>query len=243
MWRFDVNDERDALGNPILAPAGREATRLATLTDPAGNPQPITVPARLSEVGSPPVPYVFVATGQYLGISDVSTTQVQSVYGIKDSLTATAIASPRTALSKVTLPTLGSRTATCDVSAGCNAANGWYADFPVTGERVNVSMELQLGTLVVASNIPANSVCEPGGFSFMNFFDTATGFPNPGYTAAQTRRQETGLTVGISIVKFQDGTLGGFRQKQTGEDPQEGDVPIASGAPSGKRITWRELSR
>jgi len=243
VWRFDINDAVDGTGAPILPPAGREATRLATLTDPSGNPQPITIPPRLSEVGSPPVPYVFVATGKYLGVSDVSTTQVQSVYAIKDSLTATAIASPRAALAKISLPTTGSRSATCDVSAGCNTGNGWYADLPDTGERVSVAMELQLGTLVVASNVPANSACEPGGYGYINFFDTSSGFPPPGTSTAQGRYTVSGLTVGLSIVKLPSGTVVVYRQKHTGEPPGKEDVPIGAGAPSGKRVTWRELSR
>ena len=69
-------------------------------------------------------------------------------------------------------------------------------------------MELQLGTLVVASNVPANSACEPGGYGYLNFFDTSSGFPPPGTTTAQARYNVTGLTVGLSIVKLPDGTGG-----------------------------------
>ncbi len=243
VWRFDVNDERDALSNPILPPAGRDAVRLVTLKDSLGNPQPITVAPRLSEVGSPPEPFVFVASGKYLGVSDVSTTQVQSVYGIKDTLSATAIANPRVSFARVSLPTGAARTVTCDTATGCNASNGWYADLPDTGERVNVAMELQLGTLVVASNVPANTACEPGGYGYLNYFDIATGLPPPGTSNAQARYRVTGLTVGLSIVKLSDGTVIVYRQKHTGEPPGKEDVPIASGAPSGKRVTWRELQQ
>jgi type IV pilus assembly protein PilY1 len=241
VWRFDVNDERDALSNPILPPAGREATRLVTLRDSGGNPQPITVAPRLTEVGSPPEPFVFVATGKYLGVSDVSTTQVQSVYGIKDTLSTTAIANPRVSFARVSLPTGGTRTVTCDTSTGCNASNGWYADLPDAGERVNVAMELQLGTLVVASNVPANSACEPGGYGYLNFFSTENGLPPPGTSNAQARYRVSGLTVGLSIVRLPDGTVVVYRQKHTGEPPGKEDVPIGAGGTTGKRITWREL--
>lgn len=241
VWRFDVNDERDALNNPVLPPAGREATRLVTLRDPGGNPQPITIAPRLTEVGSPPAPFVFVATGKYLGVSDVSTTQVQSVYGIKDPLTTTAIANPRVSFARVSLPTGGARTVTCDAATGCNASNGWYADLPDAGERVNVAMELQLGTLVVASNVPANTACEPGGYGYLNFFSTENGLPPPGTSNAQARYRVTGLTVGLSIVKLPDGKVVVYRQKHTGEPPGKEDVPIGAGQPSGRRITWREL--
>jgi type IV pilus assembly protein PilY1 len=231
LWRFDVNNQ--------ILPAGRDAMLLATLKDPSGNPQPITVAPRLSEVGSPPVPFVFVATGKYMGVSDVTDIQVQSVYAIKDPLTATGYANLRTSLQTLTLPTGSARTVTC--SAGCDATNGWFADLPSTGERVNVAMELQLGTLVVASNVPANTPCEPGGFGFLSFFAIDTGLPPSGSTVAQARYQVSGLTVGLSIVKLPDGTVVVYRKDQTGDPPTKEEVPIGSGAPSGKRVTWREL--
>jgi hypothetical protein len=103
-------------------------------------------------------------------------------------------------------------------------------------------MELQLGTLVVASNVPANTACEPGGFGFLNFFDFATGFSPAGSTARSGFRV-TGLTVGLSIVRLPDGSVVVYRQKHTGEPPGKEAVPINIGQPSGKRLTWRELSR
>jgi len=169
----------------------------------------------------------------------VTDTQVQSIYAIKDPLASTGYSSVRTALQKVTLPTGSDRTVTC--SAGCDVSNGWFADLPDTGERVNVAMELQLGTLVVASNVPANTPCEPGGYSYLNFFAIDSGLPPSGTTAAEARYRTTGLTVGLSIVKLPDGTVVVYRQKHTGEPPGKEDVPIGSGAPSGKRVTWREL--
>ncbi|MGH8682081.1 MAG: pilus assembly protein, partial [Burkholderiales bacterium] len=244
VWRFDVNDQLDGLGNPILPPAGREATLLATAKDPSGNPQPITVAPRLAEVGSPPSPFVYVSTGKYLGTTDVTTTQVQSVYAIKDPLGTAPYVDLRASLKKLTMTTVGSdRFVSCDTASptsNCGSTDGWFVDLIEPGERVNVAMELQLGTLVVASNVPANTACEPGGFSFLNFFDFATGF-SPAGTTSPSGYRLTGLTVGISIVRLPDGTVVVYRQKHTGEPPEKEDVPIASGAPTGKRLTWREI--
>ena len=246
VWRFDVNDQVDALGNPVLPPAGREATRIATLKDSGSNPQPITVALRLAEVGSPPVPYVYVGTGKYLGTSDAGTTQMQSIYAFKDPLTTTAYPDFRTGgtLKRLTMTTSGTdRFVNCDTAsptANCSSTNGWYVDLPEPGERVNISMELQLGTLVVASNVPANTACEPGGFGFVNFFDFATGFSPAGSTARSGYRV-SGLTVGMSIVRLPDGSVVVYRQKHTGEPPGKEAVPIGAGSPTGKRLTWREL--
>ncbi len=44
IWRFDVNDSVDSSGNPIMPPAGREATLLATVKDATGTPQTFNAP-------------------------------------------------------------------------------------------------------------------------------------------------------------------------------------------------------
>jgi len=240
VWRFDVNDD------PALTPAGREATLIATLKDPSGNPQPITIAPRLAEVGSPPQPYLFIGTGRYLGTTDVSDTQVQSIYAIRDPLTTTGYSNLRTSLNEMQLTTVGTdRFVNCNTTspAACKSPDGWFVDLIEPGERVNVAMELQLGTLVVASNVPANTACEPGGFSFLNFFDITSGF-SPAGTTARVGYRTAGLTVGLSIVRLPDGSVVVYRQRS---DPPPGggidkeDVPIASGAPTGKRTTWREI--
>jgi type IV pilus assembly protein PilY1 len=192
------------------------------------------------------VPYVYVGTGAYLGVSDTVTNQMQSIYALKDPLTTTAYPDLRTnnVLKRLTLTTTGTdRFVNCDTAsptANCSSTNGWYVDLPEPGERVNVSMELQLGTLVVASNVPANTACEPGGFGFLNYFDFATGFSPAGSTARSGFRV-SGLTVGMSIVRLPDGTIAVYRQKHTGEPPVDEPVPVGNPPSGTKRATWREL--
>ena len=83
VWRFEVN-------------AAQTATRVVTLVDPSGVGQPITTKPELAEFGSPPVSHILVATGKYIGASDISSTQRQTVWAIKDTGTY-PIATPRTA--------------------------------------------------------------------------------------------------------------------------------------------------
>jgi type IV pilus assembly protein PilY1 len=233
IWRFDINSSSDA-------------TLLTQLKDAGGNPQPITIRPELAEVGSPPEPFVYVATGKYLHQTDVGTTQSQSVYAIRDPLT-TGYTNVRNSLKQLTLTTTGNdRFVSCNTSsstANCSSTDGWYVDLTEPGERVNVEMKLQLGTLVVASNVPTNTACEPGGFSFLNFFDFETGFSPAGTTQRVGYRLSSALTVGISIVRLPDGTVKVLSQKSTAGIPEIGDVPIGSGAPSGKRVMWRELAQ
>ncbi len=244
IWRFDVND--------ILAPAGREATLLGTAKDATGVPQPITTKPELAEVGSPPSPFVYVGTGRYLGTGDIPANpaapqQTQSVYAIRDPLNTTPWPDLRTQLRQMTITDVGSgatetRTIACTGStANCAGTDGWFADFPDNGERVNVDMRLQLGTLVVATNIPANTACTVGGSSFINFFDFATGgavSTSPGGVIGM--KLSDSLAVGLNVVRLPSGktvviaTTSDAQQKTV-------DAPIGTPSPTGRRISWREL--
>jgi type IV pilus assembly protein PilY1 len=251
IWRFDVNDSVDGASNPIMPPAGREATLLATVMDPDGvTPQPLTVRPELAEVGSPPVPFVYVATGRYLGTTDVTTSNVQSIYAIRDTLGTTPVGDLRSTLTKRTMTTVGTERFTCtgaqstagDPTCDPNAPKGWYVDLPDTGERVNVDMKLQLGTLVVASNVPGATACDPGGYSYKNYFDYSTGLSPAGATQPVGSKLSNALAVGINVIRLPDGRIVVIGMDSSGT-PQTFDAPIASGAPSGKRITWREITQ
>jgi type IV pilus assembly protein PilY1 len=240
VWRFDVNNKRGNVSGP-------SAELLATAKDSAGNPQPFTTRPELAEVGSPPEPYVYVASGRYLGASDVADKQVQSIYAIRDPLTTTPIANLRSQLRQRTMTTDGTDRFTCTTAQQndptCdpnNAPNGWFVDLIDAGERVNVDMKLQLGTLVVASNVPANTACEPGGYSYKNYFDYATGLSPAGQFQPIGGRLSSALAVGINIIRLPDGRIVVIGMDSSGT-PQTFDAPLKSGAPTGKRITWREI--
>lgn len=252
IWRFDVN-------NHLGIVAGPKAELLARVMDdttPTPQPQPLTTRPELAEVGSPPVPFVYVSTGRYLGPSDVSDVQTQSVYAIKDigamtpAIPSTPYGDLRTELTKRTMTTVGTERFTCtgaQQSAGdptCDPASpkGWYVDLIDSGERVNVDMKLQLGTLIVASNVPANTSCEPGGYSYKNYFDYATGLAPDGPTQPVGSRLSNALAVGINVIRLPDGRLVVIGMDSSGT-PQTFDAPFGGDKPSGKRITWREIAQ
>jgi Tfp pilus tip-associated adhesin PilY1 len=242
IWRFDVNN--------TYGSAGREAQLVATVKDASnGTPQPITTKPEVAELGSPPAPFVYVATGRYLGGTDIGSTQKQTIYAIKDPLTSTTLPDLRDTLVGRTIntvtPTGGSsyRTLQCASNCSNNTDNGWYVDLPDSGERVNIDPRLQLGTLVVASNVPQNSECTIGGYSYINFFDFRTGLAvstsansSIGYKIADA------LAVGFNIVRLPDGKS--VVIVQTGDAKQRTlEDPIASPALGGRRTSWRELMR
>ena len=225
IWRFEVNGTQSA-------------TLIATAKDALGNPQSITTKPQLADVGSPTSIYVYVATGRYIGATDVQNTQVQSVYGIKDTLTSTTIPDLRASLAVQSYTTSGTnRTIAC--TTRCTSTAGWMLDLPISGERVNIDMRLELGTLVTASNIPENSPCNIGGYSWLNFFDAATGSKVAGASYAGSKLSDS-LAVGLSVVRLPDGRVVVIA---TPSDARQltSEAPVSVAQPAGRRISWREL--
>ena len=242
VWRFDIND--------TLAPSGREATKVAELcrgTCNGLNYQPITTRPELAESGGSPM--VFVATGSMLGSTDLSINTAQSIYGIVDPISTTPYVDLRASLKPLTMAQVGSgstatRTISCTgTSAQCNSNAGWYVDLPLTGERVNVDMKLQLGTLVVASNIPANDACSIGGTSWLNYFNYSTGehvANSAGGKVAQFLSNS--LAVGLNIVRLPSGKTVVITTTSDAKQTTVG-APFDIPPPSGKRISWREITQ
>ena len=112
-------------------------------------------------------------------------------------------------------------------------------DLPESGERVNIDMKLELGTLTVASNVPDSSACAIGGHSWQNFFDAGTGLKVSGAGSLGTYLSDS-LAVGLNIVRLPDGRV--IVESTTADAKQlPSEVPIAAAAPSGRRVSWREI--
>lgn len=239
VWRFDIND--------ILNAAGREATRIATVVDASDVAQPITTRPELAEVQGET--FVYVATGRYLGTSDLSDTQTQSVWALRDTLSATALTNLRTSLRKMVITNHGSGTSafrTIGCTAQCGSADGWFADLPDTGERVNIDMKLQLGTLVVASNVPESNACNIGGYAWLNYFNNATGeaIVNSADSAVGRRLVGAGgqesLAVGLNIVRLPSGKTVVIATTSAAQQLTV-EAPFDVAPPTGKRVSWREI--
>lgn len=241
VWRFDVNS---------VTP---RVQLIATVEDASGVPQSITTKPELANIGYPPQPHVYVATGRYLGATDIADAQVQSIYAIRDPLTYGTATTPIYAdlrasgtLAEIdvvngTTNGVPSRTASCDANATCPQDDGWFLDFPDTGERVNVDIRLQLGTLTVLSNVPQNTACNIGGYSYINFFDYATGLPvSTSEGGLVGIKLADSLAVGLNIVRLPSGKTVAI--STTSDSSQRtSDVPISSPSITGRRVSWREI--
>jgi type IV pilus assembly protein PilY1 len=173
LWRFDVNN--------IIAPAGRDALKLAQVGNPPSLIQSITTKPGLAKVENDTV--VFVGTGRFLGVSDKTDSSVNSFYAIKDKLSATGLGSVRTngALVKQTL-TFGTSTNGQNIIKNSNnavdwtAKSGWYLDLPNVGERVFTDPAVVLGIVTFTTNIPTIAdPCSGGGVSWLYELNWKTG--------------------------------------------------------------------
>ena len=240
LWKFDINSSASAtIGTG-------EVMKFASLfSDNAGtSPQAITTSPVLGEVARKRV--IFVGTGKYLEPDDLITTQVQSMYGIKDDNSTVTLVNPRTTLINQTLSNNPDGTAT-RLSSN-NAVSflddrGWFVDFPDAGERVNIDSQLIEGTLLVPTIVPSNSVCSPGGYGWLNFLNYKTGgavnYPNNVITSV---RYDSTI-VGINVIYVQGKPKVGV-VTSTDPTPKVNEaVSFAATATgfSGKRAIWREL--
>lgn len=246
IWRFDIN-------------AGT-AQLVTTLKAPDSTAQPITTRIKLAEVDGNT--FILVGTGRLLGTSDVTDTQVQSVYSILDPLTSdpgnpvVSPASLRTSLRHMELADATgtsvaaknlARTISCVGDAtNCAGANGWYFDLSKAGERVNIDMGLAMSTLVIQSNVPDTSECGTG-YNMMTAVDFSTGAAIPGYPYA-TVWGDDALATGANLQTFPGGGGGGsctVVQLVTNADGTLTGicVPLGTPSPLGKRISWREIGQ
>lgn len=245
VWRFDPDDR--------ITPAGNLVTLLAQLgnVSPVGT-QPITIKPELTEitVGGSSYPVVNIATGRYLGVSDLGDTSLQSVYALKDELSETGLGKVRTAgvLVQQTLSTStdGSTRTTSTNAVNWNSGSGWYMDLnpdnQSPGERVNVDMQQQLGLLTVAGNVPQNNACTPGGYAWIYSLDFKTGQYVAGASGNVAGRPSSGLVAGLKTLKLNTGKTITLVTDTTGNITVFDDPSSNPGSGNGaRRVSWREL--
>lgn len=244
LWRFDIN-------------AGT-AFKFAILKDSTGTVQPITSKPELGSYNSKRL--IFVGTGKYLETSDLSNTQRQTIYAIRDDGGTVTLDNPRTATGpdvfvEQTLTTVvtsqgTTRTASSNAVEGgsidWSIKRGWFVDLDAAksgegSERVNVNMQLVSGSLLVASVVPASSECSPGGYGWFSYFDYRSGSFVEG---------------GTGVSDYVNAPIVGFNVMYVGGKPVVGIVTASNPTPKklanprfpfsvsgfkGTRVIWREL--
>src|SRR5215469_14375796 len=192
VWRVDITDPN---------PANWIVSVMFQATDPSGVPQPITTAPAVTL--NPKFPnllgtMVYVGTGELLAVPDLSTTQIQTMYGIYDPPTGStppigfAGVPKRTSLQPQVLANenvngVSVRTVPTPVAVTlpptAGAVRGWDMDLSLSpGERVVADPEIEAGGGVVFTTYqPNTSTCSGGGNSWLMVLNFATGaaFPLP----------------------------------------------------------------
>jgi type IV pilus assembly protein PilY1 len=241
VWRFDINSAVAATVADGEFGTGDVMKFAALFSDTAGtSPQPITTTPTLGKIVEKRV--IFIGTGKYLETGDLTTTQKQTQYAIKDDNATTTLVNPRNTLVQQTITSAGATRTVSNNAVSFYTSRGWYVDFPDSGERANIDSKLVLGTLLVPTIVPSNTACAPGGYGWLNFFNYQTG------GAVDT-------ATNLSSLKY-DATIVGVNVLFVGGEPKVGVVTSTNPTPqlnenvgfaataagfSGKRVIWREL--
>lgn len=249
LWRFTLDS-----ATPPAAPVSTSGTsiRLAQL----GATQPISTKPEVTRVpyGGVEYPVIQFGTGRYLGLTDLSNTDQQSVYALKDDLSNTGLGAVRTngvlvqqTLSNFTGSSGEQLRTTTSNPVNWSSKSGWYVDLnpgnTSPGERVNVDVQLQLGSLTVATNVPSTNACNVGGYSYLYNFDFKSGqyLQTAALSTVGTKLPANALVAGMNTIRLQSGKIitiitdtgGGISSKET-------PTAVASSG-TARRVSWREL--
>ena len=261
MWAFDLSGTNS--GNWDIAYA-QGKTKTPLFTAPAN--QPITAtPAvvRNNEVptsaGNFPNTMVVFGTGQYMTSGDVSTTGVQSMYGIWDSgsdqLTQADLL-PQTISVGVNVDGIVGRTLTDN---GINFASdkGWYMDFPDPGERIVTDAIIRGDLVFFNSMTPDTNPCQAGGSGWLMVAKWING-GMPSEVAfdlngdSQLDNDDTingNAAAGVLIVGIPTAPVNLSNIRYTSTTQTTGGSTIDTtdilklGGPNTGRLSWEELSR
>ncbi len=156
------------------------ATSIFTAVDPGNVGQPITAAPNVARDPATGTIWVFFGTGQYLNSADLTTTQRQTWYGIKDDGGTAPARGNLVARTFTESGALGDFSATRTLSEGSAEEladmEGWLIDLPTSGERMVVPNRFQGGALIGTSRIPTLvDVCQPTGRGYVMAISPFTG--------------------------------------------------------------------
>ncbi len=244
MWRFDFT----APGSPVVLQMGDAGVRQPVTSRPE-----VTMCRVNGATGSTPgaATMVIYGTGRLLDLVDIGTTDVQSVYVLKDSGSAITPTQWRNAanMSRQRLAKVDNGNNYVYTMSGpaidLSTQAGWYFDLDQnTGERVNLDPKVVSGTLNVVTNLPTSSSdCSVGGTSNLYQLDVCTGEQVVIDTAlgemAGRTLSSNAAAVGFIIVRLPNGTLKLVATTADGGTVSERLPPSAS--EEARRAGWRRV--
>jgi type IV pilus assembly protein PilY1 len=214
VWRFDLSEGAVDTSGTVTGNYP-SPTLFATLTDPSGNAQPITTAPRVEESlstdGLSILRWVFVGTGKFLDITDLTDTQQQTMYALRDGSGST----PATTGLPLTRAAL---TAVTDLTKGAtisDSSSGWYYDLTGSAggsnggtERIVVAPAAATGLNIVAwtTVIPSSDPCSLQGALYATDYSGDSALLDS--SGAQTKYLTTSAApTGVQLLSNTDGTV------------------------------------
>ncbi|HKW81792.1 MAG TPA: PilC/PilY family type IV pilus protein [Casimicrobiaceae bacterium] len=153
LWRFDVSDADDSKWS---------VDKIAQLTDPSGNPQPVTTPPQIEiDISNGIDRWVFVGTGRLLDDLDLTTAsiadQIQTMYAFRDG----TVAAPITPWPATLQPRTDMAAVTDAAGLAAKPDKGWYDDLPL-GQRIIVPVQAALSLIAYVGTSPQTDPCLTG---------------------------------------------------------------------------------
>ena len=236
IWKWDLSSN------------GTDAIAIGSAKDASGKAQPITTKIELGKLSDGNI--LFITTGKYLNQDDLGNTDVQSVYGIKDTNTSYGNLRNNSKIVEQTITGSGIKATSGNVKVDFTKDIGWYFDLKAVnggGERVNVDSIFAVGVLSVISNVPATSLCTAGGTAWYYQVDYLSGGDLGGSNQNIAEKLVGGLAVGQVVVKLgETGAIKNLITDATGKvtpNAVKKNANIKSNTVGGdvKRVGWREI--
>jgi type IV pilus assembly protein PilY1 len=225
VWRFSIED------GSVL--------NVATLTDSAGNAQPVTSVPELATLNGRRM--VFVGTGRMLGKSDLGDSKVQSFYALWDS--NTTIAKPRTNLAARSVTVSGNSRSVSGSAVDWTKQQGWYVDLPA-GEKSNTDPTIAYGILSFTTNSPSATTCTSSSALYLADLATGLQLANSVFPTGQALygvQFNSTLTARVSVSRLPSGSITVTTHQSDNSTTNRQLNPVASPKPT--KTGWKSVLR
>lgn len=258
IWKFDLKDT--AASNWGTAFGG---SPLFTATDSTGKAQPITAGLSIARDPDSKKIWVFAGTGSFMTTGDVSSNDVQSMYGLIDDGPAISGRDKLVDRDIIVVKNQDGHDVRGFESPGTMPASkrGWFVDLdePSPGERIVSNPRVRGIVLLFASMVPPKeNTCEAGGTGYINAIDpfTGTSLANPYFDGngdgkvddndRVTAADDTVVVIGSIDLGVGMPTLPTLIDKLLvvgGSKGTLGSVTMNPQGSSARRVSWREILR
>jgi len=248
VWRAELNTVLTSVGGDYVDTSGYKAVAIATLTNAANQPQPVTTRPLIEVDPRTGRRFVLVGTGMMLDNTHIGSTVQQSFYAIVDGRN-TRFSSATDLPSGISFPIgrgdLADNTNLLDnVAYNTTTQIGWYIEMGTgsgsLGWRVISDPSSAFGIVVFASTLPSGDACNPTGSSRIYAVNMGTGV-SVLTSGTDYVNYNTSLTGVVTDLRFF--TVNGVPRLIAGSDSGELQAPPGSFGSAGtiRRMNWREL--